>query len=317
MGIRARAFGLAIAIALVWAGAASAKTPIPQVTGPLPVSAASYPFGAADHQLVPQDLRRHGYVEEEYLVSGTANVYNWAKTGPASVRTPNAPYTTRMLVRRPPNARRMSGNVIVEPLNPSNLFDLNIGWALMHDQFMRHGDVWVGFTAKPVDVAALKTFDPARYASLSFANPLPLSDPANCAKPNTPLVPEALLSRETEDGLLWDIFSQIGTWARSDGRSNPLAHHVEHAYGFGYSQTGGYLVDYINAINPRVVAQDGHGVYDGYIVGVAGGNFIGAVPINQCADTPRVVGTDVDPRLVITNAGVPVIKIMSQSDYRA
>jgi alpha/beta hydrolase family protein len=317
MGIRGRAFGLVVAIALVWAGPASARTPIPHVTGPLPVSAASYPFGAADHQLVPQDLRRHGYVEEEYLVSGTANVYNWPRTGSASVRTPNAPYTTRMLVRRPANRRRMSGNVIVEPLNPSNLFDLNIGWALMHDQFMRHGDVWVGFTAKPVDVAALKTFDPARYGSLSFANPLALSDPANCATPNTPLVPTQLLSRDTEDGLIWDIFSQIGTWARSDARSNPLARHVAHAYGFGYSQTGGYMVDYLNAINPLVVASDGRGVYDGYIVGVAGGNFIGAVPINQCSDTPRVSAGVVDPRLVIRNAGVPVIKIMSQSDYLA
>ncbi len=65
-------------------------------------------------------------------------------------------------------------------LNPSNLFDLNIGWALSHDQFMRNGDVWVGITAKPIAVTALKTFDPARYGSLSFANPLPLSDPANC-----------------------------------------------------------------------------------------------------------------------------------------
>jgi hypothetical protein len=34
-------------------GPASAATALPEVTGPLPVSAASYPFGAADHQLVP------------------------------------------------------------------------------------------------------------------------------------------------------------------------------------------------------------------------------------------------------------------------
>ena len=62
------------------------------------------------------------------------------------VRTPRAPYTTRMIVRRPIKRTRMSGTVVVEPLNPSNLFDLNIGWALSGDQFMRNGDVWVGFT---------------------------------------------------------------------------------------------------------------------------------------------------------------------------
>ena len=104
-------------------------TPLPHVTGPLPVTATSYPFGAADHTLVPEDLAKVGYVEEEYLVSGKANVYTWPAPGPAVVRTPDAPYTTRILVRRPAKASRFSGNVVVEMLNPSNLFDLNIGWA--------------------------------------------------------------------------------------------------------------------------------------------------------------------------------------------
>jgi hypothetical protein len=35
-----------------------------------------YPFGAADHTLVPEDLSKVGYVEDEYLVSGKANVYD-------------------------------------------------------------------------------------------------------------------------------------------------------------------------------------------------------------------------------------------------
>jgi hypothetical protein len=88
----------AVMLVLSAAGGAAARTPVPQIEGPLAVSATSYPFGAADHQLIPQDLARHGYVEEEYLVSGKANVYDWPQTGPAVVRTPGAPYTTRMLV---------------------------------------------------------------------------------------------------------------------------------------------------------------------------------------------------------------------------
>jgi Alpha/beta hydrolase domain len=209
--------------------------------------------------------------------------------------------------------------VIVEMLNPSNLFDLNIGWALSHDQFMRHGDVWVGITAKPIDVAALKTFDPGRYGSLSFANPLSLDDPRNCTDIQTVVDPPELRSRSTEDGLIWDIYSQVGAWLKSGARSNPLtyahgrqrASRVQHAYGFGYSQTGGYLVDYINAIHPRVVASDGRPIYDGYLVGVAGGAFVGAVPINQCSPVPPPT----DPRLQFKDVGVPVIRIMSQSDY--
>src|SRR3954451_9153079 len=290
----------AVILVLSVAGVDAARTPVPQVTGPLPVSATSYPFGAADHQLVPQNLARHGYVEEEYLVSGKANVYDWPQTGPAVVRTPGAPYTTRMLVRRPKSMRHFSGNVIVEPLNPSNLFDLNIGWALSHKQFMRNGDVWVGITAKPITVVALKSFDPVRYGSLSFANPLPLSDPRNCEHPVASVDPVALRSRATEDGLFWDVYSQVGAWLRSHARGNPLS-HIDHLYGFGYSQTGGYMVDYINAIQPLVVQSDGRPMYDGYIVGVAGGAFVGGVPINQCSPTPPAT----DPRLQIRDAGVP------------
>jgi hypothetical protein len=291
------------------------------VTGPLPVTATSYPFGAADHTLVPEDLSEVGYVEEEYLVSGKANVYTWPAPGPAVVRTPDAPYTTRILVRRPAKASRFSGNVVVEMLNPSNRFDLNIGWAMAHRQMVRNGDAWVGITDKPIDVVALKKFDPQRYASLSFANPLALDDPRNCQNPVTSVDPPQFRSRATEDGLAWDIYSQVGALVRSRDRANPLAYHgggrhwhrgaVEHVYGFGYSQTGGDLYDYINAIHPLDVARNGHPIFDAYIVAVAGGNFVGIVPINQC-EPPPTVG---DPRLQFSNVGVPIIHVMSQSDY--
>ena len=93
-----------------------AATPVPTVTGPIPVSATSYPFGAADHTLVPQNLKSLGYIEEEFLISGNANVYDWNGLGPASIRVANARYTTRVLVRRPINRSRFSGHVAVEML---------------------------------------------------------------------------------------------------------------------------------------------------------------------------------------------------------
>jgi Alpha/beta hydrolase domain len=302
-------------------------TPLPHLTGPLAVTATSYPFGAADHTLVPEDLRKVGYVEDEYLVSGKANVYTWPGPGPAQVRTPDAPYTTRILVRRPAKASRFSGNVVVEMLNPSNRYDLNIGWAMAHRQMVRNGDAWVGITDKPIDVVALKKFDPARYGSLSFANPLPLDDPANCANPVSS-VDSTTASRSTEDGLAWDIYSQVGALLRSRDRDNPVGYRssrhngrgghggheiaAKHLYGFGYSQTGGYLYDYINAIHPLDVARNGgHPIYDGYIVAVAAAGFVGSVPINQCEAIPHPG----EPPLQFSNAGVPIIHVMSQSDY--
>ncbi len=315
---------MALAVASPAAASGGGGTPLPHVTGPLAVTPTSYPFGAADHTLVPEDLRKVGYVEDEYLVSGKANVYTWPGPGPAEVRTPDAPYTTRILVRRPAKASRFSGNVVVEMLNPSNRFDLNIGWAMAHRQMVRNGDAWVGITDKPIDVVALKKFDPARYGSLSFANPLALDDPANCLNPVSS-VDSTTASRATEDGLAFDIYSQVGALLRSRGRSNPLAYRsgrhdwrgghgadVQHLYGFGYSQTGGYLYDYINAIHPLDVARNGgHPIYDGYIVAVAGAGFVGSVPINQCEAIPHPG----QPLLQFSNAGVPIIHVMSQSDY--
>jgi hypothetical protein len=282
-----------------------------RITGPIKVTATSYPFGAANHTKIPENLAAIGYVEEEYFVSGLANVYTWPAPGPAKVRTANAPYTTRILVRRPAKVANFSGNVIVEPLNPSNLFDLNLGWGLMHDQIVRSGDVWVGVTVKPVSMQTLKTFNPVRYAPLSMDNPLPLSDPNNCAT-----VPSDS-SRTTENGLAWDIYSQVGELLRGKTAKNPVYYGGRKAkqpvkmYGFGYSQTGGYMYDYINGVAPLAKQQTGHSIYDAYIVAVAGGDFAGIYPINQCEAIPTLT----DPRRQFSNVGVPIIHVMSQSDY--
>src|SRR6476619_3083252 len=97
--------------------AAGQGTPVPKFTGPIPVTADSYPFMDAAHSLVPFDLSKYGYVEEEFIVSGTANVYDWAADGALTVKTPGVPYGTRILVRRPVDPGRFSGDVIVESLN--------------------------------------------------------------------------------------------------------------------------------------------------------------------------------------------------------
>jgi hypothetical protein len=298
---------LAIALWLACtSGTVHAATPVPRAEGPIPATAQSYPFGAANHERVPEDLAAIGYVEEEFFVSGVANVYDWPEPGPAVVRTAGAPYTTRVLIRRPASAARFSGNAIVEMLNPSNLFDLNIGWAMSHAQMVRNGDAWVGITAKPVSVATLRSFDPDRYRRLSWQNPLPLDNPRNCEKV------AADSARDTENGLVWDIYTQVGAWLRSRASSNPLlyaaaAHPVQRLYAWGYSQTGSFLYTYINAVHPLVVKNDGRPMFDAFLIAVSSGPS----PINQCA-APIPAG---DPRRTIRNARVPVVRVMSQSDY--
>src|SRR5580700_11065882 len=95
--------------------AQDAPVPVPKITGPIPMKSDSYPFLGAGHTLNPIDFTKAGYVEEEFLVSGSANVYDWAADGSLTVKVEKAPYTTRILVRRPARASRFSGNVVVEP----------------------------------------------------------------------------------------------------------------------------------------------------------------------------------------------------------
>jgi hypothetical protein len=280
-------------------GAAS----IPEVKGPLPVTADSYPFGAAIRTNAPQDLSQFRYVEEEYLISGLANVYDFDADGNVVVKTANAPYTTRILVRRPASPQKFSGTVVVELLNPTALYDLDFQWQFANEYFMEHGDAWVGITSKPVTAMALRTFDPSRYAAVLWANPLPANQ--TCPKPVS-LLPDS--TPATENGLIWDIASQVGVLLKSKAKDNPLkGFPVKMAFLTGYSQTGGYVVTYVNFIRPlpNALGSNGKPVYDGYLIGDGDGLLI---PLNQCS-APLKPG---DPRFVITPRSEPVISVVSQ-----
>ena len=91
---------------------------------------------------------------------------------------------------------------------------------------------------------------------------------------------------------MWDINSQVAAWLKSNAATNPLRGHIDKAYGFGYSQTGGFLNTYVNAIHPLANDANGKPIYDGYFITVAGGSFVGIVPINACRQAPPLS----DPR---------------------
>ncbi|MGD0917687.1 MAG: alpha/beta hydrolase domain-containing protein [Thermodesulfobacteriota bacterium] len=279
-----------------------AATPIPAVTGPIPVTADSYPFGSAVRTNLPQDLSKFGYVEEEYFVSGFANVYDFDTNGSVIIKTANAPYTTRILVRRPISAKEFSGAVIMELLNPTAMYDLDLQWQFSRDYFLAHNDVWVGITIKPVAAKALKTFNPQRYAPISWANPLPADQ--TCSNPIS-LLPDT--TPATENGLAWDITSQVGTLLKSTLAQNPLnGFPVKRVYLTGYSQTAGYLVTYINFIRPTATLANGKPIYDGYLIGDGD-----ALPpsLNQCSARIKPG----DPCFVIQPRPEPVISVGSQS----
>jgi len=275
--------------------------PVPTVAGPLPVSAESYPFLASEHDVTPIDLRRYGYLEQEYLVSGQADVYSWPELATLTVLA-SGPYTTRILIRRPADPARFSGNVRVEPLNPTSGHDLDAEWEIAHDGFMRGGDAYVGITVSPDTITALKKFDPARYAPLAMTSPLP--SVRRCA----PYPGSTTTHNET--GLAWDIISQVGRLLKTDSPANPLRElHPRTSDLTGWSQSGSYDLTYLDAIARHVALPDGKPIYDGYLPGA--GSY-GATPINQCAPLPAPG----DPRARYNPPpGVPVIVISSPTDF--
>ncbi|HSU89316.1 MAG TPA: alpha/beta hydrolase domain-containing protein [Terriglobia bacterium] len=264
-------------------------TPVPKVTGPIPVTADSYPFLAANHDTPSIDLSKLGYVEEEYIVTGNANVYDWAADGTLSAKIPNAPYGTRILVRRPKDAARFSGSVMVELLFPARRFDWSMMWGFSHDYLLEHGDAWVGISL-PAVADGLKKFNPTRYAAVSFANPTPNAPCGNNAAP------------ASEEGLRWDMISQVGALLKSNVAGRPLAGFPVQAL---YLTTqGSDVATYANAIHANL--ENGKPVYDGYLL-KAGFNM---TRISQCAQAPAAN----DPRQAIKNVGVPVIEVAAQGE---
>ena len=70
---------------LISASALAETVPVPKITA-LPVTSDSYPFNAASRDLQALDLPKLGYSEQEFVVSGTADVYDWAADGSLMVK---------------------------------------------------------------------------------------------------------------------------------------------------------------------------------------------------------------------------------------
>jgi hypothetical protein len=275
------------------------------VTAPVPVTATSRPF-----VLEGVDLAPHGYVFEEYFVSGRASVYDWGADGRSPtpcVRTADAPYTTRLLLRRPADPQAFSGNVWLELNNPTHRYDVEHEWATQHGKVMRDGDVEIGLTVKPISIAALQRFDRERYGALSMANPLPPEDQTSGSLPGEPGYDENL-SKRFENGLVWDMLSQVGAMLRS-GHGPLSGYAVQRLFATGMSQTGMYLNTYAASFAARATFAGGRPIYDGFVVVCAAGK---GTPINQGAEAVE----HGDPRAELPARHVPHMRVDSQSDVR-
>ena len=272
------------------AQAASGGTPVPTAVGPIAVTAESYPQMTVKRIQQVVDLDGAGYVEEEFFVSGSGNAYDWAKDGSLSVLASGLPYTTRVMVRRPVNASRFSGNVVVELINNSRNYDWPMAWSVLFPHILESGHAYVGISIRPRGIDAMKKFNPARYEALSFG------------APQQPCAGEAAADRRED--VHWDIISQVGALLKTTRSSGPLAgFNVQRMY---MTADDGDVATYVNAIHARAKMADGRSIYDGYL---HKGNAY-PVRINACAQAP---GAN-DPRRKDSGANVPVVRLLTEGD---
>ena len=275
------------------AASAFAQIPLPKVTQ-LPITADSGPFLAASKNLAPVDLAKVGYVEEEYILSGSANVYDLTADGNLSVQTPNAPYGVRVLVRRPATQARFSGAVYVELMNAARRMDWSMMWGYSHDHFLQRGDAWIGVSL-PGATPGLQKYNAARYAGVSFANPKPGAACPGNAKGG---------ASDVEPGLMWDVLSQLAASVKSTAAVRPMA--PLQVGGIYLTSQGGDITFYINSVHDHAKLANGKPAWDGYLVR----NPAAPSRVNQCA--PALAQDD--PRRKIKDIAVPVIGVVAQGE---
>jgi hypothetical protein len=257
--------------------------------GPITVGEISPP---ADPK--PVDLAAAGYVQEEFFASGTARAF--AADGPLAADgrwrvkvVDAAPFTTRLVVRRPRDPARFSGTVVVEWLNVSAV-EAAPEWAYTHRAILDARAAWVGVSAQALGVVGgrpliqvgaeelaqqqaqasqgIKGSNPERYGSLAHPG----------------------------DRFAFDIFSRVGAALRAPGGvpvfGGASARQVIAA---GESQSAAYLTGYLNAVHR------GARVFDGFFVHSRGAGAAlpdGSLEIRGAQAAYRV-RTDLDAPVMI------------------
>jgi len=176
-----------------------------------------------------------GYLREEWFLEGAASSYalrgergedgRWE-----AARAASAPFKTRIVVLRPEDPARFDGTTVVEWMNVSGGLDAAPDCLFLRRHMMRQGSVWVGVSVQKAGIDGgglvpgmpLKQVNAARYGSLVHPG----------------------------DAFAFDIYSQVGRTLRTRG-SGPLGPLVpQRLIAIGESQSAGFLVTYVNAVDP-------------------------------------------------------------------
>lgn len=234
----------------------------------IPATADSHPFAHAAEKCRFSEI---GYIEDEYFMRGTANVYESGEDDVPETIYRGAPYVNRFLVRRPAEVSRFSGNVVVEILNATAKMDIDRMWVNSWKYFTRNGDIYIGITSKSDVLDSLYKIDPKRYSVLSWANPLP-------NRPEPPASPFGFYP-QYEFGLFWDMLTDFAKALRVPDGVNPISEYgSSRLYLVGWSQSAGYVARYVKSFAYLPENDAGAPVFDGYL---AAGGSAHPAPMNS------------------------------------
>lgn len=239
-----------------------------------------------------------GYIVEERFMSGTAPIYRplsendmefpavpagqepladpigplWA-TGKIPPRpdpmdfSPRpvlgmGPYTTRLVIYRPRDSKRFSGNVVVETIHPTNGGNMSI-FGMVNRFAAARGDIYVG-VQHPITMPLMAFHHPERYGPLKI----------------------------TANTQIWGMLGDVARLAKVGGASGLGHARARRVYLTGYSFTA--LIVTTFAVRHHQVDRmpDGAPLFDGYLGGTGEGPFPPLdVPVmlagNQRASLPK------------------------------
>ena len=221
----------------------AATPPVPAISGPISGPGRMYPDPAVNVTPNAVKVEDFPYMTEEYFVSGTIA---------------EAPYMTRIIVRRPRNASAFSGTVVAEALHAGGR-SLIFEWS--RQSILTRNHIFVEIVHSGANVNLLKTFNADRYASMNIAM-----------------------------GQTNEVIAQVGRLIKS--RTGPFAaYDVRRATLMGTSASSGTVRNYLPA-HATLRLPDGKPIFDGFLLTSTNGNSplpIVDVPMIQMPTQTEVV----------------------------
>jgi hypothetical protein len=221
----------------------AATPPVPTISGPITGPGRMYPDPPVSLTPTAVKVEDFPYVTEEYSVSGTIG---------------DAPYTTRIIVRRPRNASAFSGTVVSEALHAGGR-SLIFEWS--RQSILTRHHMFVEIVHSPANINLLKAFNAERYASMTIAM-----------------------------GQTNEVIAQVGRLIKS--KTGPFAaYDVRRATLMGTSASSGTVRAYL-AAHPNLRMPDGKPIFDGFLLTSTNGNTplpVVDVPMIQMPTQTEVV----------------------------